>query len=256
MVFPDTARDSDVRFKFSNSTAVVALGMAFVITPAVVDVTSPFGIDSAYAKNGGNGNSGGNGNGNSGGNGSGRGSDNGKTSEKSNSSKSVEAGKTSNTNTASKLGALNAARASAKAFAKAVPNSRVGKIKAYYVANQAALTAQTSADETDAVALHESLMSSGPISAVNAYKALQADPKNPNLQDAYNQAATDVTLTGEQIAAVETAYSDWQSAVNADAIAADAASKAQAALDAAANNKPVSAEARAAVNALLAGKIN
>ena len=66
--------------------------------------------------------------------------------------------------------------------------------------------------------------------------------RKPNLADAYNQAATAATLTGEQIAAVETGYSDWQSAANADALAADAASKAQAALDAAANKKPVSIE--------------
>ena len=165
------------------------------------------------------------------------------------------AGKTSKTKTASKLGALNAARASATAFAKAVPNSRVGKIKAYYVANQVALTAQTSADETDAVTLQNGFVASGPVLVVNAYTALQANPANLDLQDAYNQAVTDAALTGEQIAAVETAYADWQSAVNADVLAANAASEAQAALDAAANKQPVSAEARAAVDALLAGKI-
>ena len=250
-----------MRFKFSSSIAAVALSMAFVVTPAAMDVTSPFGIDSAYAKNGGNGNSGGNGNGNAGGNGNGNssGNSNGKSStksEKSNTSKSVEAGKVSKAKAASKLGALNAARASAKAFSKAAPNSRVGKIKAYYVANQAALAAQTSADETDAVGLQNGFVSSGPVSVVGAYAAFQADPENSSLQDAYNQAVTDAALTGEQIAAVETAYSDWQSAANADALAASAASAAQAALDAAANKQPVSAEARAAVDALLAGKIN
>ena len=242
-------------FRFSSSIAVVALSMAFVITPALLDVSNPFAIDSAYAKNGGNGNgnSGGNGNGNAGGSGNGTSST---KSEKTSPSKSVATAKTSKPKMVSKLGALNAARASAKAFANALPNSRVGKIKAYYVANQLAQTARTSADETDALALHVGLLSSGPISVVNAYEALQADPSNPSLLDAYNQAATDAALTGEQIAAVETAYSDWQSAANADALAADATLKAQAALDAAANKKPVSAEARAALDALLAGKLN
>ena len=229
----------------------MALSMAFVVTPALLDLSSPFAIDSAYAKQGGNGNSGGNGIGNSNGTGTGNSST---KSEKTNSSKTVATGTPSKTKTASKLGALNAAHASAKAFANALPNSRVGKIKAYYVANQIALSARATAEETDATALHDGFLASGPILVVNAYEALQADPTDQMLQDTYNQAAT--TLTGEQIAAVETAYSEWQSAANADSFAADAALKAQAALDAAANKKPVSAEARAALDSLLAGKIN
>ena len=249
-----------MKIRFSSSIAVVALSMAFVITPALLRSGSPFAIDSAYAKKGGDGgNSGGNGNGNSGGNGNGNSSGSGKSStksEKANSTKSVATGKTSKTKTASKLGALNAARASAKAFANAVPNSRVGKIKAYYVANQVALTAKTSAEETDATALHDGFQKSGPIAVVNAYAAYQANPTIPGLLDAYNQAATAATLTGEQLAAVETAFSDWQSAVNADAIAANTALEAEAALNTAANKKPVSAEARAALDTLLAGKIN
>ena len=49
--------------------------------------------------------------------------------------------KVSNGNIASKLGALNAAHASAKALANASPNSRVGKIAAYRDANAASVTA-------------------------------------------------------------------------------------------------------------------
>ena len=250
-----------MKIRFSSSIAVVALSMAFVVTPALLDASNPFAIDSAYAKKGGggNGNSGGNGNGSSGGNGNGSSGSNGKSSTKSdkaNSAKSVAKEKTTKTKIASKLGALNAARASAKAFANAVPNSRVGKIKAYYVANQLALTARASADETDTIALQDDFLSSGPIAVVDAYAAFQANPTNPALLDAYNQAATAATLTGEQLAAVETAYSNWQSAANADAIAANAALEAEAALNAAANKKPVSAEARAALDTLLAGKIN
>lgn len=242
--------------RFSSSTAALVLGMVFTVCPALLDVTNPFATDSAIAKQGGNGNGNGNSGGNGNGNSSGNNGNSSTKSDKSNSSKSVTTERTSKAKIASKLGALNAARASAKAFANALPNSRVGKIKAYYVANQVALTAQTTADETDAVALHDDFLGSGPISVVNAYEAFQADPANSTLQDAYNQAATDATLTGEQIAAVETAYSDWQSAANADALAANAASKAQAALRAAANKAPVSTEARAALDALLEGKIN
>jgi hypothetical protein len=238
---------------FRSSTAAVALSIAFVITPALSDLTNPFAIDSAFAKQGGKGNSAGTGNGNS----SGNNGNSSTKSDKSNSSKSAATEKqASKDKVAPKLGLLNAARASAKAFAIASPNSRVGKIKAYYVANQVALTAQTTADETDAVALHDAFLGSGPISVVNAYEAFQADAANPTLQDAYNQAATEAALTGEQIAAVETAYSDWQSAANSDALAANAASQAQTALQAAANKTPVSTEARAALDALLAGKIN
>ena len=244
-----------MRFRFSSSIAIVALSMAFVMTPALLDMTSPFAIDSAYAKNGGNGNSGGNSGSNGNGNSGGNGNENSNTkSEKTNSSKTVATGTPSKTKTASKLGALNAAHASAKAFANALPNSRVGKIRAYYFANQVALSARATAEETDATALHDGFLASGPIAVVNAYEALQANPTNPFLQEAYNQAAA--TLTGEQIVAVEAAYSDWQSAANADALAANAAAEAQAALDAAANKKPVSTEARAAVDALLAGKFN
>ena len=232
--------------------AVAALSMAFVVAPVFLDLTNPFGINSAFARQGGNGNSGGNNNGNSGGNGNGNSSGN----SNGNSSTKSEAGKSSKTIAASKLGVLNAARASAKAFAKAVPNSRVGKIKAYYVANQAAITAQTAADETDAVALHNAFLGSAPISVVNAYEAFQADPTNPTLREAYDQSATAAVLTGEQIGAVETAYSDWRSAADADALAANAAANAQDALQAAANQTPVSIEARAALDALLAGKLN
>jgi len=239
--------------RFSNLATAVALSMAFVIAPTLMDMSNPFAISSAVAKQGGNGNSSGNGNGNSDSNGKGSSST---KSEKSNSSKTAATEKSSKSKLVPKLGALNAARASAEAFAKAAPNSRVGKIKAYYVANQIALTARATADETNAVALYDAFLGSAPSSVVNAYEALQADPTNPPLQDAYNQAATDAVLTGEQIGAMEAAYSDFQSAADADALAANAAANALAALQAAANKTPVSIEARAALDALLAGKLN
>lgn len=143
--------------------------------------------------------------------------------------------------TASKLGALNAGHAATQAFANAAPNSRIGKIKAYYLASQAAA-------QTDAAALQSAFEGSAPAPVVDAYKALQADPANATLQDAYNQAVADAALTDEQVATVEGAYSAWQ-----DAVAAD--SEAATTLDAAANKTPVSDETKAALDSLVAGSI-
>ena len=119
--------------KFSNSAAALALGMAFIVTPALLDTTSPFAIDSAFAKKGGNGN------GNGGGNGNGNGGNMVAKAEK--------ATKVNHGAIASKLGALNAAHASANALAKAKPNSRVGKIAAYRDANAASVVAAAAATE-------------------------------------------------------------------------------------------------------------
>jgi hypothetical protein len=253
--------------KFSKSAAALAFGMAFIVTPALLDTTSPFAIDSAFAKQGGNGDGNGNGNGNSGGNGNGNGnggsgsasSSQGNSSTKvANTEKATKIEKATKVNhgaIASQLGALNAAHASPQAFAHASLNSRVGKIKSYYLANQEALTAQIAADATDALALQAGFEGSAPANIVDAYEALQADPGNVALQDAYNQAVTDAALTGGQVAALETAYTDWQNAVEADALAATAEAEAEAALNTAANKTPVSDETRAALDALLVGKI-
>jgi hypothetical protein len=235
--------------KFSNSTATLALGMAFLVTPALMDSTSLFAIDSAFAAKGGNGN------GNSGGNGNGNGNG-GSKSEKSSSAKAEKTEKASTGSTASALGALNAAHASAQAFAHASPKSRNGKIKAYYLANQESITAQATADATDAVALQAAFEGAAPTAVVDAYEALQANPADVTLQDAYTQAITDAALTPEQVTALETAYTDWQNAVEADALAATAEAEAQDALNAAANKTPVSDETKAALDALLVGKID
>ena len=52
--------------RFSKPAATLALGVAFLLTPALLHSTSLFSADSAFAAKGGNGNgnSGGNGNGN------------------------------------------------------------------------------------------------------------------------------------------------------------------------------------------------
>ena len=49
--------------RFSKSAATLALGVAFLVTPALLHSSSLFSVDSAFAAKGGNGN------GNSGGNG-------------------------------------------------------------------------------------------------------------------------------------------------------------------------------------------
>ena len=85
---------------------------------------------------------------------------------------------------------------------------------------------------------------------------MQAEPTDPGLQAAYNQVVTNAVLTGELIAAVESAYAEWQSALESDAIAAKAASAAEAALHTATNRTAISSETRMARDALLAGKIN
>ena len=227
-------------FKFSSTTSALILGLALSLTPAL-------------AKQGGNGN------GNSGGNGNGKsGSANASSTEGTSSTKVAKVEKATKLNhgaIASQLGALNAAHASAKAFANALPNSRLGKIKAYYFANQFAVTAAITAGETDADVLRGTFDLSGPTSVLESFEALQADPTNPALQEAYANAVTGAALTTEQVTAVESAYTAWKSAVDADALAASAAADAQVALDAAANKLPVSPDARIALDALLVGKI-
>ena len=239
-------------YKFSKSASIMVLGVALFLTPAQLGINGPEAIDIALAKQGGNGNSGGNPNNNA--------SSDGASSSQGNSkaqvAKTEKAAKLNHGSIASQLGALNAAHASAKAFANASPNSRIGKIKAYYMANQLALTAKATADATDAAALRGAFEVSGPASVLGAYEALQANPTDPDLQAAYGSAVSGAALTLEQVTAVESAYGAWKSAADADALAASAAADAQAALDAAANKSPVSPEARSALDALLAGKIN
>ena len=244
-------------YKFSVSTSALVLGLTLSLMPASFGINGPETIDTALAKQGGNGN----GNGNSGGNGNGNGNSGSgsASSTKANSTTKVakveKAAKINHGDIASQLGALNAAHASAKAFAHASPNSRIGKIKAYYIANQIALTAVATAGETDAVALRGAFDISGPASVLSAYEALQVDPTDPGAQAAYANAVSVEGLTAEQVTAVETAYAAWKSAADADALAASAAADAEAALNAAANKSPVSPEARIALDALLVGKI-
>jgi hypothetical protein len=196
----------------------VALGATLLVSPSIIGGNGLMSYDQALAEKGGNG--------------------------KSNSAASkggAGAAANSKGETASNLGALNAGHAAPQAFAKAAPNSRIGKIKAYYLASQTAA-------QTDAAALQNTFEGSAPTPVVDAYKALQADPTDTTLQAAYNKAVADAALTDEQVATLEGAYSAWQGAVAADAEAA-------ATLDAAANKLPVSEATKAALNDLVADSI-
>lgn len=188
----------------------VVIGATLMVSPSIIGGNGMMSYDQALAEKGGNG--------------------------KSNSAASkggAAAAANSKGETASNLGALNAGHAAPQAFANAAPNSRIGKIKAYYLASQTAAA-------TDALVLQTAFMTAAPDAVLNAYQDLQADPDNVTLQDTFTQAVADAGLT--------TAYSDWQDAVAADADAA-------ATLDAAANKLPVSDVTKAALNELVADSI-
>jgi hypothetical protein len=202
----------------SSLFLTVVLGSALLVFPSINGSNGLLSYQNAWAEKGGNGK------GNS-----------------AASKGSAAVGANSQGQTASNLGALNAGHAAPQAFANAAPNSRIGKIKAYYEASQTAAA-------TDAAALQAAYEASAPAFVVDAYSALQAAPADTTLQDAYNQAVADAALTGEQVAALEGAYSAWQDSVAADAEAA-------ATLDAAANKLPVSEATKAALNDLVADSI-
>ena len=136
---------------------------------------------------------------------------------------------------ASKFSNSAAALALGIAFFPATALFHTGSPVAIYPVNQEFIRFQTLAEATDAVALQMAFERSAPITVVNAYEASQADPSNVTLQDAYNQAVADAALPDTRVIALETAYIDWQNAVEADALAAVAEIEAQEALNVAAS---------------------
>ena len=96
---------------------------------------------------------------------------------------------------ASKLGALNAAHASARAFPKASPNSRIGRIREYYEANQASIAAASAAEEaaTAAVAANQAVtdaqatVTTAEAELAKAQAAAAADPANAELAAAVEE---------------------------------------------------------------------
>lgn len=127
---------------------------------------------------------------------------------------------------------------------------------AIYRADQELIAFQTQADATDAVALQTAFERSAPTTVVEAYEALQADLRNMTLQDAYNQALIDAALPEARVYKFETAYENWQNAVEADALAAVAEIEAQAGPVVAANKTPVDEATRDALDAVFVGKVN
>lgn len=278
------------------------LGTAALVAAPVTIAPAFVGFDAAYAKNGGEGgkgNGGGNGNGNGGDRGnSGNAGKSGEAGGKKSGSQSAAStgdtgvsGKTTGKPTvtasgttkksnhgalASQLKGLNAAHASAQAFANASPNSKVGQLRAYAEANNAALAAEDAA--AAAAAEVARLAGLTPEEAALEFP----DPVG------YDQAAYDSALAEAQAAAeisgdlteVErlqnlsaeeraTSYpSDWDPAAAqaeavaeataaqaaADAAAAEAAALADTAL-ADAGGANLTPEARAYLDSLLEGKV-
>jgi len=81
-------------------------------------------------------------------------------------------------------------------------------------------------------------------SVMTAYNALQANPNDPTLQANYSQALTTAGLTD----------ASFQTLLNAYNTAQTDAQKAQSLLNAASNKAPVSAQTKAALDAMLATK--
>ena len=162
-----------------------------------------------------------------------------------------------NSNNASKLGALNAAHASAQAFAHASPNSRVGKIKAYYVANAAAKAADAKvlADRQTLIKLTADLGTAN-TAVTDAQTKLDADTlaKADAKTLAADQVALDLANTNAQLA--QSAYDTAASALKSDQAAA--ATLDQSAVDALANagNKPLDAATKQAFDSWLASMAN
>ncbi len=160
---------------------------------------------------------------------------------------------------ASKLGALNAAHASAKAFAHASPNSRVGKIRAYYIANVAAEVADAdlvtaTAANTAAQAALNTLVLGGytPAATLVDAKAVLAAAKTAlpagSTDVALLQAITDAQVVVDSFTAAASLALAHTNAVAADANATDL-------LNTAANKTPVDAPTRNALDLLLKDKI-
>ena len=117
-----------MKFNVSHTASVLFFGAALIAAPGILGSKSPLSVDQAFAGPGKSGDHGG---------GKGGGKDHG-SKQKVASATEDEEDANSNGKLASKLGALNAYHASLNAFAHASPNSRVGRIAAYWDALQAA----------------------------------------------------------------------------------------------------------------------
>ena len=122
---------------------------------------------------------------------------------------------------ASQLGALNAANASAQAFAKAAPNSRVGKLRTYAIENAQSVQAAEAAAAAQA-------------DLADAQATLQtAQEQQATLQQAVTDATTTVQQREQELTDAQTALSNLAANDPAYAGAQQAVTDAQAALGAA-----------------------
>jgi len=123
-----------MKFNVSQTALALFFGAALIATPALIGAKGPLSYDQAFAGPGKSGDhGGGNGNGNGGGKNKASASADEEDEEDDEEEDANAKGKL-----ASKLGALNAYHASLNAFENASPNSRVGRIAAYYEALKAA----------------------------------------------------------------------------------------------------------------------
>ena len=239
---------------FSKILFTVAIGTILVGAPQLFPDGQSFGYDTALAKKGGNG-KGNNGNGNgNGGSGNGGGSSDGAVASASGPGNGKAKGLLT-----SQMGALNAAHASASAFAHANPKSRVGRIKEAVLQSAAADEAQQAATAVAQAAIDASpevAVARQAVTDANTALALAlADPMSDEATiEGLKQAVADAegSLTEAEAAAV---------AADPTATAAqDAADEAQAAADAAwnnaANKTPVTDDVKAATQALVEGKFD
>ena len=132
---------------------------------------------------------------------------------------------------ASKFKCSAAALALAIASYPAIALFHTGSPVAIYPLNQESIRFQALADSTDALAMQVAFERSAPATVLDAYEALQADPSNVTLQDAYNRAVTGAGLPYARVIALELAHSNLQDAFEADALAAVAEIEAQDALN-------------------------
>jgi|GEM_PF-3678226 len=165
--------------------------------------------------------------------------------------------------TASALGALNAAHASNEAFAHASANSRIGKIKAYYLANQALGASQTelqaaikAASAANALVITDQTQLTTDNTKLAADQtALAADPTNKTLIAAVAADQLAVTNDTTQLNTDTAAAAADNATVTQDQATVDQGQTTVTAdLNAAANKTPVSAATKAALDALLATK--
>jgi hypothetical protein len=223
----------------------VALGAALLVAPSLCNFGSDNIYDSAFAAKGGNGkgnggqNGNGNGNGGKSSNAGGNSKSAGGSSKSNGSNKSASLGTTSadksktDKSMTSQMGALNAAHASAQAFANPNPNSRVGRIKEAVIQNAAAEAAAEAAktateaaaaadkavaDKEDEIKALQEQMDLETDAAVIDELQGQIDAANDQLAD-LQEAAKTAHDTADQAesdakAAQETSNAAWDAAAN------------------------------------------